>query len=386
MEAPAQKGSDKHKGQTVLLNTKTGKLERGPVEDAPEHAIQDSQVGRDKRAIQKDTVYCSVAGLNDEGLKCEEVAVAESQGEEERGGEAHIHASNVGGADDLLDLFGDLPVPAAAAAGGSNVGGDLLAIFDHDPAGADPAPAGSVSATLTESPCKTDGGGGGEIHLSNLRGGDDTLDLSQDLPVPATVTKEVATLEGDGKRHVALHAAGFEDNVGAAENGPKHTIVKMGGAARLEAFKEGGGLAAFAAAQDTEEEQSGPESAQKSAQMESAPLRKPAVEWLRDAGAEREVDAHAVGTKREEEPAAMKKEAEEEAMQRRTEADALAAKEKKEEEVEAGAAKKREQEEATANTQEKEEQEQEEAKDKEKQEFQEVASKFETESPGATFI
>jgi hypothetical protein len=118
------------------------------------------------------------------------VAVAESQGEEERGGEAHIHASNVGGADDLLDLFGDLPVPAAAAAGGSNVGGDLLAIFDHDPAGADPAPAGSVSATLTESPCKTDGGGGGEIHLSNLRGGDDTLDLSQELPVPATVKRD----------------------------------------------------------------------------------------------------------------------------------------------------------------------------------------------------
>jgi hypothetical protein len=192
VEAPAQKGSDKHKGQTVLLNTKTGKLERGPVEDAPEHAIQDSQVGRDKRAMQKDTLYCSVAGLNDEDLKCEEVAVAESQSEEERGGEAHIHASNVGGADDLLDLFGDLPLPPAAATGGSNMGGELLAVFDHDPAGAasaataNPAAAGSVSATLTESSCKTDGGGGGEMHVSNLRGGDNTLDLSQDLPVPAT--------------------------------------------------------------------------------------------------------------------------------------------------------------------------------------------------------
>jgi hypothetical protein len=42
---------------------------------------------------------------------------------------------------------------------------------------------------LTESSCKTDGGGG-EIHLSNLRGGEDMLDLSQDLPVPATVKRD----------------------------------------------------------------------------------------------------------------------------------------------------------------------------------------------------
>lgn len=45
----AQKGSDKHKGQKVLLNTQTGKLERGPVEDAPQHAIQDSKVGSENR-------------------------------------------------------------------------------------------------------------------------------------------------------------------------------------------------------------------------------------------------------------------------------------------------------------------------------------------------
>jgi hypothetical protein len=59
----AEKVSDKHKGQKVLLNKETGQLERGPVEDAPEHAIQDSQVGRDRRAIQKDTLKLSFPAL-----------------------------------------------------------------------------------------------------------------------------------------------------------------------------------------------------------------------------------------------------------------------------------------------------------------------------------
>ena len=55
--------SGKHKGQKVLLNKETGQLERGPVEDAPEHAINDSHVGRDKRAISKDTLKLSIPAL-----------------------------------------------------------------------------------------------------------------------------------------------------------------------------------------------------------------------------------------------------------------------------------------------------------------------------------
>ena len=55
--------SNKHKGQKVLLNMETGQLERGPVEDAPEHAIQDSHVGRDRRAVPKDTLKFSIPEL-----------------------------------------------------------------------------------------------------------------------------------------------------------------------------------------------------------------------------------------------------------------------------------------------------------------------------------
>lgn len=55
--------SNKHKGQTVLLNKETGQLERGPVETAPDHAIQDSQVGRERRPVPKDTLKFSIPVL-----------------------------------------------------------------------------------------------------------------------------------------------------------------------------------------------------------------------------------------------------------------------------------------------------------------------------------
>jgi len=56
-------GSNKHKGQKVLLNKETGQLERGPVEDAPDHAIQESQIGRDRRAIPRKTLKISMPAL-----------------------------------------------------------------------------------------------------------------------------------------------------------------------------------------------------------------------------------------------------------------------------------------------------------------------------------
>lgn len=62
-QADAGESSNKHKGQKVILNKETGQLERGPVEDAPEHAINDSQVGRDKRVISKESLKLSIPAL-----------------------------------------------------------------------------------------------------------------------------------------------------------------------------------------------------------------------------------------------------------------------------------------------------------------------------------
>jgi len=56
-------GNNKHKGQKVTLNKETGQLERGEVEDAPDHALQDSQVGRDKRVVSKETLKVSMPAL-----------------------------------------------------------------------------------------------------------------------------------------------------------------------------------------------------------------------------------------------------------------------------------------------------------------------------------
>ena len=58
-----EEGGSRHKGQKVILNKETGQLERGPVEDAPEHAIQDSQVGRDKRAVPRETLNVTMPAL-----------------------------------------------------------------------------------------------------------------------------------------------------------------------------------------------------------------------------------------------------------------------------------------------------------------------------------
>jgi hypothetical protein len=53
----------KHKGQKVMFNKETGRLERGPVEDAPDHAIQDSQVGQDRSSVPKETLKLSFPKL-----------------------------------------------------------------------------------------------------------------------------------------------------------------------------------------------------------------------------------------------------------------------------------------------------------------------------------
>jgi len=55
-EDDGARDSGKHKGQKVMLNKETGRLERGAVEDAPDHAIQDSQVGQDRSSVPKETL------------------------------------------------------------------------------------------------------------------------------------------------------------------------------------------------------------------------------------------------------------------------------------------------------------------------------------------
>eukprot|EP00802_Teleaulax_amphioxeia_P016274 Tamp_16388.p1 GENE.Tamp_16388~~Tamp_16388.p1 ORF type:complete len:447 (+),score=136.57 Tamp_16388:166-1341(+) len=63
-EAAGRDGDgNKHKGQKVLLNKETGQLERGPVEDAPDHAINDSEVGRDRSHVPKETLKLSFPKL-----------------------------------------------------------------------------------------------------------------------------------------------------------------------------------------------------------------------------------------------------------------------------------------------------------------------------------